>query len=101
MRKFFVIVAFALMAGLSVGDATAQVRFTLARVQQVQQRRVPPILSPLVIPPSAAVTAAIRANPGAKPLGINTRGNVYIIKLKQGNTIRQVRVNGITGAVGP
>ena len=104
MRKFFLIAAVMLTAGSGVADAVAQVRLPPARAQQYQPpriRRVPSVQIPLLIPPSAALSAAMRAAPGAKPLGVTQRGPLYIVKLKQGNTVRRVRVNGATGMVAP
>ena len=86
------------MTGLGIGDAASQVR---AQQLPPQVRSVPKVQIPLLIPPSAAINTALRTIPGAKAIGVKPRGNIYIIKLKQGNTVRQVRVNGVTGVVLP
>ncbi|MFN4141518.1 PepSY domain-containing protein [Aestuariivirga sp.] len=54
-----------------------------------------------LLPPSAAVKQAMRAVPGAKPLGVKLRGNVYVVRLKQDGTITQIGVDAVTGAVMP
>ena len=51
------------------------------------------------IPPSAAVGQALSVVPGAKPLGVRRAGGFYIVKLKRGNQVIQLRVNAQTGEV--
>jgi len=80
-----------------------QVGLDVVAIRRLLIGRVPvaKMQVPLIIPPSAAISAAMRPIPGAKAIGVKPRGNMYIIKLKQGNTVRQVRVNGVTGVVLP
>jgi uncharacterized membrane protein YkoI len=52
-----------------------------------------------MIRPREAVQIALDANPGAKPLGVQRRGRLYIVKLKQGNRIIRVRIDAASGAI--
>jgi hypothetical protein len=51
--------------------------------------------------PSAAVKRAVEANPGAMPLGVKLRDGIYVVRLKQDDTIIQVGVDPVTGDVFP
>ena len=51
------------------------------------------------VPPSDAVKLALQAVPGAEPLGVKLKGDVYVVRLKQGGTVIQVRVDANTGQV--
>ena len=98
MRRFFAAAAVFTLVILGIGDAISQVDETDL---QPQVRLAQKAQAPLLIAPSVAIRAALRANPGAQAINVKPRGNMYIVKLKQGNTIRQVRVNGTTGVVLP
>ncbi len=52
-----------------------------------------------LIAPSEAVAIALETVPSAKPLGVQLRGSSYVVKLKQGNKVMQIRVDAETGAV--
>ena len=94
MRKGIFIAALMLATMAGAGSAFAQVR-----VVPMAPKLKPPVI--LMIPPSAALTAAMRGAPGAKAIGVKLRGNVYIVKLKQGNTIVQKRIVAGNGTVLP
>lgn len=98
MRRVFATAAVFAFVGLGIGNAASQVDVELLQPQVRMVQKTP---GPLVIAPSDAIRAALRANPGAQAINVKPRGNMYIVKLKQGNTIRQVRVNGTTGVVLP
>ena len=51
------------------------------------------------IPPSEAVTIAVGAAPGAEPLDVKLRGDVYVVKLRQGGNVIRVLVDAQTGNV--
>ena len=51
------------------------------------------------IPPSAAVKRALRAVPGAEPLGVKLKGDTYIVRLKQDGNVMKVGVDAFTGDV--
>ena len=95
MRMGLKIVAVAAAAFIAAQSASAQVRIqpyvTAPRVMVV-----PPVM---MIKPSQALRIAMSAVPAAKALGVQLRGPLYIVKLKQGNRIMQVRVNAIDGAI--
>ena len=108
MRKFLGIALVALLATFGAGEVSAQVRVkpnapivltprlkAVPRVQKV--RPVNPKLA--IIPPSVALKRAVGTIPNPKALGVNLKGPVYIVKLKQGGTISQVGVHSVTGAV--
>ena len=56
---------------------------------------------PAGLPPSAAVKRAVAAYPGAKPLGVDLRGGVYVVRLRVDGSIIQVGVDPQTGDVFP
>ncbi|WP_373503885.1 hypothetical protein [Aestuariivirga sp.] len=110
MRKFLTIAVVALTAALGAGLADAQVRVKpmnpnvmvpkaqkAPRVQQVKPVKPNVVL----LPPSAALKRAMGTVPNAKPLGVKLRGQTYVVRLKQGGTIKQLSVNSVTGAVTP
>ncbi len=114
MRKFLMSVAVSLAVVLSAPAADAQVRIQTyipppspdiivpkqprlkaPRAQQVRPKNI-------LLPPSAALKRALGAvGPGVKPLGVKLRGNTYVVRLKQGGTIRQLGVDSVTGVVTP
>ena len=100
MRKFCAIAIIALTAVLGAEHAAAQVRGP-AYAPRAGTSTPRPMVPKLIIPPSAAVRAALTALPKAKPLGVRAKGSVYIVKLKQGGRIIQLNVNAATGAVMP
>jgi uncharacterized membrane protein YkoI len=51
------------------------------------------------IPPSEAVMIAVGAVPGAEALGVKRKGDVYVVKLKQGGNVIRVGVDAQTGNV--
>ena len=51
--------------------------------------------------PSQAVKLAVAAVPGSQPLGVKRKGQVYVVRLKQGGTVVQVIVDAATGEVTP
>lgn len=55
--------------------------------------------APRVIKPSQALRIAMQVTPQAKPLGVQLRGSLYIVKLKQGNRVVRVRVDAATGDI--
>jgi hypothetical protein len=56
---------------------------------------------PAGLPPSAAVKRAVAAYPGAKPLGVELSGGVYVVRLRVDGSIIQVGVDPQTGDVFP
>lgn len=84
--------AAALALVLSVAPAGAQLEGYDAG-QQVNER------APRVIKPSQALRIAMEVTPQAKPLGVQLRGSLYIVKLKQGNRVVRVRVDAATGDI--
>jgi Flp pilus assembly protein TadD len=52
----------------------------------------------LLIPPSVAAKRARRAY-GGKILSVSLQGTVYVVKLRGGGLVRNIRVNAITGRV--
>lgn len=99
MRKVIFIAALMLAAIMGGDLALAQGRVINMAPKMAPKMAKPPII--LMIPPSAALSAAARSVPGAKAIGVKLRGNVYIVKLKQGNTILQKRIVAGNGAVLP
>ena len=51
------------------------------------------------IQPSEAVMIAVGAAPGAEPLDVKRRGDVYVVKLKQGGNVIRVSVDAQSGNV--
>jgi uncharacterized membrane protein YkoI len=102
MRKLFFIAVLSLATLVGAEAAIAQVRIpnyspNLIAKRGQAIRKVPAI----VIPPSMALNRAMMVLPGAKAIGVRLRGPLYIVKLKQGNRIMQVRVNAKTGSIAP
>ncbi len=97
MRKGIFIAALMLTAMMGADSAFAQARVMAPNMAPKMAK--PPII--LMIPPSAALSAAARSAPGAKAIGVKLRGNVFVVKLKQGNTILQRRIAAGSGAVLP
>ncbi len=104
MRKvlFALTISAAMLAG---GEAFAQMKpnYNMAPKINVAPKitRTPVIRTPAirVIPPSLALNRAMMIAPNAKALGVKLRGGHYIVKLKQGNKVRQVQVDAATGDV--
>lgn len=51
------------------------------------------------VAPSQAVMLALRAVPGAEPLGVKLKGGTYVVRLKLDGTVIQVLVDASTGQV--
>ena len=81
-----------LAAFLAVTPAAAQ-EDGFAEDQQYDEQ------APRVIKPSQALQIAMGVTPQAKPLGVQLRGSLYIVKLKQGNRVVRVRVDAATGDI--
>ena len=84
--------AAALAVVLAVVPAAAQEEGYEAGQQYNEQ-------APRVIKPSQALRIAMGVTPQAKPLGVQLRGSLYIVKLKQGNRVIRVRVDAATGDI--
>ena len=109
MRKFITILVVALTTAFGAVGAEAQVRIKPAinpnimvpkapRVKPVQPKIQPKII---IIPPSAAIRQALKQAPGGKALSVKLVGQTYIVKVKQGGTIKQLSVNSAPGAASP
>jgi hypothetical protein len=96
MCKFTRMLAVMLAAAVLAGPALAQVRIQPYVAAPLPKRVAPPVL---LIKPSQALRIAMQSAPAAKALGVQLRGPLYIVKLKQGNTITQVRVNAADGSI--
>jgi len=84
MRRLTILAALLVAALLADGPAMAQ-----------SVNRLPVIRPPvIIIPPSMALTRALRQHPDAKPLGVKRKGNSYYVKLKKGNEVIVVEVDG-------
>ena len=92
MRRIRVIAAMLAAAMLAAAPASAQDNDQNYRNPNVGEQRV-------IIRPREAVRIALDANPGAKPLGVQRRGRLYIVRLKRGNRIMQVRIDAASGAI--
>lgn len=82
----------ALLLALAAHPAAAQEADGMEQPQQGAEQ---------AIPPSTAVKLAMRAMPGAKPLGVSLRGGIYVVRLKQDGSIIQVGVDPASGEVFP
>lgn len=97
MHAMWKAVAVAVVSFGLAGPAVAQkVRIQPYVVAPMKRPVVPPLL---LIKPSQALNIALQTSPAAKALGVQLRGPLYIVKLKQGNKIIQVRVDAASGAV--
>ena len=94
MRRIKVIAAVLAAAMLAAAPALAQVKIQTYRNPNLVK---PPVV--LMIRPRQAVNIALSAMPRAKPLGVRLQGPLYIVKLKQGNTIVQMRIDAASGAI--
>jgi hypothetical protein len=94
MRRIKVIAAVLAAAMLAAAPALAQVKVQTYRNPNLVK---PPII--MMIKPRQAVNIALSAMPKAKPLGVRLQGPLYIVKLKQGNRIMQVRIDAASGAI--
>jgi uncharacterized membrane protein YkoI len=101
MRKLLLAIAIA-AALCGAGDASAQLKMRNFGGGQLIK---PPILSikpgpgMKMIPPSMALNRAMNMVPQSQALGVKLQGSHYIIKLKQGNSVKQVHVDAATGDV--
>ena len=100
MRRI-VLIAMMLLAAITAAEpALAQkIPMYVPVVPMVIKPKIP--VMKVVIPPSAALTSALRLAPQAKPLIVTLKGPHYIVKLKQGNQVLQYNVDAATGAVNP
>ena len=94
-RHLFFTAVFALAAVFAAGEASAAMK-PIYRQGAPIILRVPRII---VIPPSLALNRALALRPGGKALGVRRKGNDYFVKLRDGNEIVQVQVDGTTGEV--
>ena len=107
MRKFLIIAVIALTAAFGAGAADAQVRFKVLVNPGVMAPKAPRVrINPVrpkmvVILPSRALTIASRMMPGAKAIGVQLRGQTYIVRLKSRGTVAKIGVNSVTGAASP
>jgi hypothetical protein len=110
MRKIIAILLAVFTVAAASEAAVAQVRIQVpapnVMVPKIQkppnQPRVQPVVPKVVvIPPSVALQNVMKMNPGSQALGVKLRNQTYIVRLKQGGTIKQLGVNSVTGAVTP
>jgi uncharacterized membrane protein YkoI len=94
MRRIKFIAAVLAAAMLAAAPVSAQVKLRNYRNPNLVK---PPVV--LMIKPSQALRIALGAAPRAKPLGVQLRGPLYIVKLKQGNRIVQMRIDAASGAI--
>jgi uncharacterized membrane protein YkoI len=103
MRKLLLAVAMA-AALMGAVDASAQLKMRAYQGPKIMNgpvMRAPVLRPPMVrvIPPSMALNRAMSIVPKSQALGVKLKGGLYIVKLKQGNTVRQVHVDAATGDV--
>ncbi|MCB1378466.1 MAG: hypothetical protein KDK89_08900 [Alphaproteobacteria bacterium] len=96
MRRWLFTAIVGIAAVFAVNPAFAQ-----ARLPAYQAGAAAPKPLIKIIPPSVALNQAMMAAPNAKAIGVKLKGSLYIVKLKQGNKVTQVRVNATTGQVSP
>lgn len=105
MRKIFAILLAGFTAAAAVDAAAAQVRIQAPNVmvpKAPSQPRIQPVVPKVVvIPPSVVLQNVMKMNPGAQALGVKLRNQTYVVRLKQGGTIKQLGVDSVTGAVTP
>lgn len=94
MNSLLKMLAVAMVAVHLAGPAVAQVFIEPAASAGASGSSGVPLIAP-----SEAVAIALETVPSAKPLGVQLRGSSYIVKLKQGNKVMQIRVDAETGAV--
>lgn len=102
MRKRLAMAIIGLAALIGAGAASAQVKiqvYTPNMAPKAVRNAPKPVMQ--VVPPSVAMRQALAIKPNAKALGVKLKGPLYIVKLKDGNKITQVRVNARTGLVAP
>ncbi len=104
MRNVLLAAVIAAASVFGAVDASAQVKMRSNYAPKIMNGPVlkaPVVRAPAirVIPPSLALNRAMMIAPNAKALGVRLKGGHYNVKLKQGNTIRQIRVDAVTGAV--
>lgn len=99
MRRVLLALAIAAAAVFGAADASAQVKLRVIVNPKILNG--PVIKAPIirVIPPSLALNRALMLAPNAQALGVKLKGGLYIVKLKQGNTVRQIHVDAATGDV--
>jgi len=96
MNRLLKSLALAIAVTLAAGQASAQVKM-MPYVAGAPKPVLPPKI--MMIKPSQALRIAMQAVPGGKPLGVQLRGQVYIVKVKQASTIKLLRVNAASGAL--
>ena len=91
---------------LATGPAAAQVK--IPQIQIAPMVKIAPAVRPVIvapsikmIPPSMALTRVKILMPQVQVLSVKPQGTGYVFKVKQGSTVRQVRVDGATGNVSP
>jgi hypothetical protein len=103
MRGILALAVIVVTTGLVTGAASAQVRLPLyvPNVQINPNVVQPPPRVPAIriIPPSVAINNALALMPQAQALGVKLRGSLYIVKLKRGNQVIQLRVDAVSGEV--
>jgi uncharacterized membrane protein YkoI len=104
MRRLLIAAAIAAATVFGAVDTFAQVKVRPAYTPKVMNAPVmkgPVIKTPVikVIPPSMALSRALMVAPNAKALGVKLKGGHYNVRLKEGKTIRQIRIDAVTGAV--
>lgn len=99
MRRVLLAAVIAAASVFGAVDASAQVKLRPTYTPKIMNGPVirPPVVR--VIPPSLALNRAMLLAPNSKALGVKLRGSHYIVKLKQGNKVRQVQVDAATGDV--
>lgn len=95
MRRFTFVIAVLLSAVFAADAALAQARVVPrvnnpAVMKQVRPKQIK--ILPKVIPPSVALARAMAQAPGAKGLDVKLKGQVYVVKLLQGNKVKQLRI---------
>ena len=95
MKKFCTIALVAVATVFAANSADAQVR--VRGYNGAKPVRVAPNVK--ILPPSIILKRAVGQVPGAKGLSVRLSGNMYVVKVKQGGKIIQLRVNPTTGAV--
>ncbi|MFT3989739.1 hypothetical protein [Aestuariivirga sp.] len=95
-------------AVLAAGPALAQVKIMVPTVRVAPTVKVAPVptvrVAPptvRIIPPSMALRNIKQIMPQVQILNVAPRGAGYVVKVKDGATVRQIRVDGATGAVSP
>lgn|GEM_PF-4184865 len=109
MRKLCRAVAIAATAALvAAGPAFAQVKIMVPTVKVAPTVKIAPVptvkvLPPTirVIPPSMVLRNVKQIMPQVQVLKVMPSGAGYVVKVKDNGIVRQLRVDGATGAVSP